>query len=717
MLIRKIRVKFLIGRIVTFFYIKRFSIFDKNQNLLLKKYSFILLFFLILSIGCTNKSKSVQDLDTLEDSLSYYLSRANETRLPLAIKQKYTQKAFQIIIEQKDDSINKINLFKIANRYYNMSDWTKYFETSSLLLERSKNSKDTANIAKAYTYLGDYYSSKSISDSAFMCYFKAEKLYLKINDSYNLTKTLLNKANLQYNENDYYNSEIAVFKALRALKGEKHNDLLYEAYNLLGILYNEQEEYNKALEYHNKALMSLDDKSIPVDFQSKATSLNNIGYVYLNIKNYKRAKEYFQEGLKQKNLFLDKTKLYAMLLDNLAYAKFKLNESEGLPQQFYSALKIRDSLKITTGIIASKSHLSDYFASQNDTLKAVQYAKQALALSRSTKRLRSIQETLKQMGTVDPKKASVYSKEYILVNERLQKAERKMGEKFSRIEYETDEIKVENSNLEGQNNTLLLFFCSFIILTILLYTIKNQRTNQRELLFKQQQQQANVDIYNLLINQQNAIEINSIKEKKRVAKELHDGVLGRMFGVRINLDSLNKIKDDSAIEQRLNYLVELRNIEQDIREISHNLNREKSELINNFVAIVTNLFEEQKKTYKSIFIYNLDSSIKWDLVSNSVKINLYRILQESLQNCNKYANATTIEVEIIKNDTSCVVLKINDNGIGFNTKRSKEGIGLQNIKSRTKECKGILELKSKKEEGTSITIIVPIEQTQKTIRK
>jgi signal transduction histidine kinase len=699
-----------------FFYIKRFSIFGKTQNLLLKKYSFILFFFLILLVGCTNKNNSKQGITSSEDSLSSYLSLANDDRLPLEFKQKYNRKAFEIIIDQQNDSINKANLFKIANRYYNMSDWKGYFETSKLLLERSSNSNDMANMAKAYTYLGDYYGAKTISDSAFYCYFKAEKIYLKLNDNYNLATTLLNKANLQYNEMDLFESEISVFKALRKIKKENNNDLLYEAYNLLGVLYNEREEYDKALEYHNKALMSLYDKSIPLDFQYKATSLNNIGYVYLNLKNYKQAKIHFQEGLKQENLFLNKPKLYAMLLDNLAYAKFKLNETEQLPEQFYRALKIRDSLKITSGIISSKSRLSQYFAVKKDTFRAVQYAKQALALARSTNRLRSILESLKQMGAVNPKNASIYSKEYILINDRLQKAERKMGEKFSRIEYETDEIKVENTNLEGQNKKLLLIFGSFIILVALLYTIKAQKVKQRELLFKQQQQQANADIYNLLINQQNTIEINSIKEKKRVAKELHDGVLGRMFGVRINLDSLNKIKDDSGIEKRLNYLTELKSIEQDIREISHNLNREKSELINNFVAIVTNLFEEQKKTYKSKFTFQIDSSIKWDLIENAIKINLYRILQESLQNCNKYANATTIEVGIQK-DGGDLVFKIIDNGIGFNVNRAKNGIGLQNIKSRTEECKGTLELKSKKEEGTSITIIVPIEQIQKPTTK
>ncbi|WP_281637015.1 tetratricopeptide repeat-containing sensor histidine kinase [Flavobacterium marginilacus] len=679
----------------------------------MKKFYSILLFFLIILIGCTNRNKSKQNSISSNDSLSSYLLLANDFQLSYESKQKYNRKAFEIIINQKDDSINKVYLFKIANRYYNMSDWEGYFRTSKLILERSKNSHDTVNIAKAYTYLGDYYVSKSVSDSAFYCYFKAEKLYILLNDNYNLAKTQISKANLRYHENDIFDSEITVFKALKSLKEIKANDLLYESYNLLGILYNEREEYNKALEFHRKALATLIDQSIPAEFQSKATSLNNMGYVYLNLKNYKLAKSNFEEALKQKNLFIEKTTLYAMLLDNLAYAKFKLKEKKELPDLFYKALKIRDSLNITSGIIINKTHLSEYYAFQKDTLKAIQYAKQALALSRSTKRLRSILETLKQMGVVDPKNASTYSKEYILINDRLQKIERKIGEKFTRIEYETDEIKVENTNLEGQNKKLLLFFGGFVILALLLYVINNQKVKQRELLFIQQQQQANAEIYNLLINQQNTIEKNNIKEKKRVARELHDGVLGRMFGVRINLDGLNKLKDDSGIEMRLNYLTELKNIEQDIREISHNLNREKSELINNFVAIVTNLFEEQKKTFSTKFLAHVDPSIKWDSIDNIVKINIYRILQESLQNCNKYANATKIKVEFRKQNDN-LVLKISDDGLGYNVNRTKKGIGLQNIKTRTIECEGTLEIKSKKGEGTSITIIIPIKETQKT---
>ena len=210
-----------------------------------------------------------------------------------------------------------------------------------------------------------------------------------------------------------------------------------------------------------------------------------------------------------------------------------------------------------------------------------------------------------------------------------------------------------------------------------------------------------------MISQQADVETIRIKEKKRVAQELHDGVLGRMFGVRMNLDSLNKINDEEGAFQRNGYLSELKSIEQDIREISHDLNREKSELINNFVAIVDNLFEDQKKTFKPKLVSIIDSAIKWELMTNAVKINLYRIVQESLQNINKYANANAIKIEF-KKDVENLRLVITDDGVGFNVNKGKKGIGLQNMLSRINECEGTFEVKSKIGEGTTIIVTVPI---------
>ncbi|MDG2433833.1 ATP-binding protein [Flavobacterium sp.] len=677
----------------------------------MKKKYFIFTLFVFL-FACSKKKEEFSNFNLREDSLSIYFELANDLNLPITKRENYNDKDLEIVLNHSNDSLNRVNLFKVANRYYNISNWKNFSKTVRLVLENAQDAKDTLLIAKAYNYLGDYYDSQGVYDTAYQFYYKAEKMYERQGDKFNWGKTLINKATLQFKAGDFLGCEKSVGKVLRIIQDEKKaNNIYYNAYNLLGITYGELGEFDNALSYNGKALSVIDDEIIPVEFQSRATSFNNIGFLYLNSKNYSAAKSYFQKGLLQKKLISQKPTIYAMLLDNLAYSKFKMRELDGLPDLFYKSIKLKDSLKLTTGIFVNKIHLAEYFAFKNDTIKALVNSQEALNLARTTKVSRDILVALKQLSIIDPQNASTYTKEYIQINEKLQKAERTMGEKFSRIEYETDQIKDQNSSLEDQNRNLLYALSILTIVGLFIYIIKTQKTKNKVLLYKQQQQQANEDIYNLMISQQNTIETSRVQEKKRVAQELHDGVLGRMFGVRMNLDSLNKIQDDMAIQQRDSYLSELKNIEQDIREISHDLNREKSELINNFVTIVDNMLEEQRKTFPAKIISTIDSSIKWDQVKNSVKINLYRIIQESLQNCNKYANASVIKVELKKKDDT-IVLLVKDDGIGFDIKTKKKGIGLNNMISRTNECDGQFDVSSIKGQGSTIIVTIPTEQKQ-----
>ena len=668
---------------------------------------YLLVLFVFLVLGCTQKKTVPRNISSSQDSLEFYFTSANNFDLPPLQREKHIEKALDIILLQENDSLYRVNLFKIANRYYNLENWEKYKKTVRLVLEKAETKRDAFSMAKGNSYLGDYFDSQAIADSSFLYYNRAQKIYLGLNDTSNFAQTTLKKAILQFNQNDFLESEKGVSKVLKIIKNTAYNDIRYDAYNLLGLIYNEVEDYNNAIVYQNKALESIDDKLMASFSQPKATSYNNIGVVLKNKKNFRDAINYFEKGLAEKNVLKNKPFLYATLLNNLAYSKFKLNEKEGTQDLFFKALHIRDSLQLTSGIITSKINISEYFMSEKDTVKARMFAQQALELSQKSKNYRAVLNSLKQLSLVQPENAVVYSKKYIQINDSLQKAERKTGEKFTRIEYETDEIKSENKDLVVQNRNIVYAFSAIGLLGLLSFIILSQRAKNRELMFKQQQQYANEEIYNLMLAQQNTIETGRIEEKKRVARELHDGILGRMFGVRMNLDGLNEFQDANAVHQRTNYLSELKNIEQDIREISHDLNREKSELINNFVSIVDQLFEEQKKTYTSKFMSNIDSRIKWELVSNAVKINVFRMLQESLQNTNKYASATTVKVDLNQLDNH-LIMKISDDGVGFNVKNSKKGIGLQNIIFRTNECGGVVTIESKKGEGTIITITIPI---------
>jgi signal transduction histidine kinase len=360
----------------------------------------------------------------------------------------------------------------------------------------------------------------------------------------------------------------------------------------------------------------------------------------------------------------------------------------------------------TSGVVLSKIHISEFYAERKDTLQSQRFAIEALETARLSKTPGDILAALKQLSVVEHSMAPLYSKEYIKINDSLQQAERKSQSKFARIQLETNEIIEEKDKLAEQNRNLVYFFIGTFLIGVLLFVIRNQRARNRELLLIQAQQKANEEIYSLMISQQATIEESRVKEKKRISQELHDGVLGRLFGARLNLDSLNKFSDEDSVVSRFNYLNELKNIEQDIREISHDLNREKYVLINNFLAIVNNLLEEQKNSHSPNLIWNIDTLIKWDSINNEIKINLYRIIQESLQNINKYAQATNINVEILNVD-ELIVLTVEDDGLGFDVSNKKKGIGLQNMEARARECKGTLDVKSKKGKGTVITVAIP----------
>jgi len=83
---------------------------------------------------------------------------------------------------------------------------------------------------------------------------------------------------------------------------------------------------------------------------------------------------------------------------------------------------------------------------------------------------------------------------------------------------------------------------------------------------------------------------------------------------------------------------------------------------------------------------------------------VYRIIQEALQNTSKYSKAERCCVFLLKTGDK-ITIRIWDNGIGFNPEKAKQGIGLKNIKERTKTLNGALKITSSEEKGTTIEII------------
>jgi len=116
-------------------------------------------------------------------------------------------------------------------------------------------------------------------------------------------------------------------------------------------------------------------------------------------------------------------------------------------------------------------------------------------------------------------------------------------------------------------------------------------------------------------------------------------------------------------------------------------------------------FLEKAKTAKSSidYTFSLDESIKETKLSSLQGINIYRTIQEAVNNAIKYAEAKKIVIEA-KTDGKNIIIEIRDNGVGFDTTVNDRGNGLGNMKKRMKEIGAEFEIKSGKQEGTAVTI-------------
>ena len=160
------------------------------------------------------------------------------------------------------------------------------------------------------------------------------------------------------------------------------------------------------------------------------------------------------------------------------------------------------------------------------------------------------------------------------------------------------------------------------------------------------------------------------------------------------------------MKSRSMYINELKNIEQEIRKVSHDLN---ADFISGsgFMDIVKTLVENQTKAYELEFSLGTDDAINWEKVSNKTKIHIYRMLQETMQNIYKHAKASRVSIGFtLKNDV--ILMRVEDDGEGFNVEKARKGIGIKNINSRVKEIEGKVDIDSTINKGTIISINVPI---------
>jgi signal transduction histidine kinase len=638
------------------------------------------------------------------DSITYWLSEENSSSA-----QEYGQnlsKAYELALQEKNDSLKSKHFSRISYYYALIGDSLQFRRSNNIALRLSENIKDSNALANNYWDLAFFLEDNAVEDSAYYHFSQAEKIFRALDNKFYAGRVLYNMALVQANVKDYTGSEITTIQAIEVFKNLDKPYYLYLCYNNLGSVTNAINEYDKALEFYEKALYYLDksgsDKSNPI----RANTINNMGLSFQEKGQYEKAMESFEKVFKVDSLYYKDPKLYAIALSNYANSKNNTIDTTGVLPTFKEALRIKDSIGDLRSLALTQYEMAKYYLSQKDTATALHYAQNSKTISEQTSNNLRLLESLELMAKIDPKNSSQYTREYIKLNDSLIREERSTRNKFARIRFETDEFIEQNELLTRQRQLWIGIATTLFVLAAFILTTIDQRRKNQKLRFEQAQQKANQEIFNLLLAQNKKVEEGKQLEKKRISEELHDGILGQMLGIRLILSGLNNKTDSDSVLKRSELLKKLQGLEEEIRTISHELSRASQEKIHNFIISIEELVKTIQDSSKMKCHFKYDHKIDWDQLKGDIKINIYRIVQESLQNCIKHAKATKVDL-LFESENEYVKIVVLDNGIGFDQKKGKRGIGLKNINSRLEKLNGTYHIQSKIGQGTKVIVTIP----------
>ena len=209
-----------------------------------------------------------------------------------------------------------------------------------------------------------------------------------------------------------------------------------------------------------------------------------------------------------------------------------------------------------------------------------------------------------------------------------------------------------------------------------------------------------------LREKQIALATSDAKEMERadIGKELHDNINQLLGASKMYIDMAKRGGDNSAMYLSRSSEYTLAAIEE-IRKLTKGLT---TDIIQNLglCDAIENIVKDTMQVSPVKILFTTDRFIEKS-AGNNFKLNIFRIVQEQLNNILKHAEATRVSIHLLQNK-DMIKMVISDNGQGFDVEKKQTGIGIKNIKSRVATYQGSAAFVSLPGHGCILTTIFPI---------
>lgn len=629
------------------------------------------IFVCFLLFGFITQGFSQENAEKLNDSaMALYKQDPQKALLILQI-------ALDVAQKNKQKSIVALSKNNLGIVYRDLGQFQK---AKALSEEGLADARDELALASAYNNIGASNRSLGNYEEALIAYLKALDIYEKEN-------AVIEQATVTNNIGMVYSylgmNSKAIENHLKAITiFEKKNDQkgMSDAYNNIAILYANDGELDKALNYFKNSL------AIEISLKSQkgiAESVNNVGAVFYYMQEIDSAMAYFNQSASIEKTIGNLAGVGASY-NNMAQILLENDRVDDAKIYIDSAYHYANISKAAVDIETALNMYSQYYEAKNDTKTALYYFKNYANLKDSLLNIETNSKVAKLEIEYQTEK-----KEKEILSQRADLAEKEL------------DLSKKNSYIVG----LLGLAVVLTLIGPLLY-------NQQKLKNHQLQKENQLKDALIKIETQNRLQ----EQRLRISRDLHDNIGAQLTFIISSLDNLKYgFQLPDKLSAKLRFISEFTTTTiYELRDTIWAMNKNEVSLEDLQIRI-SNFVEQANTTSENVsFSFESDDGLNTGIKFSSVDgMNIYRIIQEAMNNALKYANAQHIDIKI-ESDSQLLKISISDDGKGFDSETVRMGNGINNMNKRANDIGAEISIESIKNKGTKVNIVLPLQITNTT---
>jgi signal transduction histidine kinase len=563
------------------------------------------------------------------------------------------------------------------------------FEEIEAIIEQGRVEPDFGKLARGYYLRGLSNAKVLINQDKVTEDLRLSTTYFKfVKDSLNYYKARTALANVFIEQGNYFDEALEMLEESEAYYQKNgHARLAIRALTSISLVYEQKQEYQTSLKYIHDALELNKEEQDTVAEIRNAITIANLFHV---LGKTERAIEFAEKNLEKCKLILE-NELCVEIYYQIGTFHERLADYEKALELYNIAL-----LDAKRG----SAQLSNIYFRMGETYAAIEEHPQAFEYQRKFSLLND----------------SILNQQKVALTTRLS-LEYQTIEKEKAISQLQREQQLRELRLSQQKRlsiALLAFIIAGIVAIFYVVRFYRQKIKVNELISIQRAQIDKQKIQHL----ETDIKIQSLEamvdgqevERHRIATDLHDSLGGMLSTVKLQFDALQYDHKKLAADKDFNKLNRMIDDAcSEVRKIARNLKPSALENMGLEAAIrdLINRYQSSGNLEISFHCNKIDGKLSLDS-----KLHLYRIIQELLNNAIKHSEAGEIDIQLNRQNGH-LMLKVEDDGIGFKQDEVEMGLGLGNIRSRVNVLKGDMSIDSQIDAGTSIIIDFPVKEGQK----